>query len=323
MSSTQRAFMDWFGLSVPILQAPIGGCATVELVRAVGQAGALGSLACTWTPEADLERQLGALKPAHVPYFLNYVLRFGRGTLDAALRHRPPAVTFSWGISAELIDAVKSAGARAGVQVASVAGARAAIAAGADFVIVQGLEAGGHVQSSMPLKPLLAGALAVSGAVPVVAAGGLACGADIAEVLRQGAAAVMMGTRFVATREADAHADYKQALIAAKSSDTAWTNCFDIDWPYAMHRVLRNSTLDMWEAAGCPAAPNRPGEGDVVARHGSAAVRRYSDTSPAVNATGDTLAACLYAGTGVDHISDAPPAAEVVNRLWADTRRHL
>ncbi len=319
----QNRFMNWFGLSVPILQAPIGNAATVQLVEAVGRAGGMGSLAMTWTPEMEGMSRIAALNAAKVPYFLNFVLRFGTANLPAFLSCGVPAVTLSWGIEAAAIAQVKASGAKAGVQVGSARGAKQAVAAGADFVIAQGMEAGGHVQSTTPLRQLLPQVLAEAGDIPVVAAGGLARAADIAAVLRQGAQAAMMGTRFLATHESDVHELLKQELVKARSSGTAFTNCFDIDWPHAMHGVLRNSTLENWEAAGSPAPPNRPGEGDVIAHHGNQPIIRYSDTPPRAGATGDVLAACLYAGQGVEYIDDIPPAAGLVTRLWAETRALL
>jgi NAD(P)H-dependent flavin oxidoreductase YrpB (nitropropane dioxygenase family) len=90
-----------------------------------------------------------------------------------------------------------------------------------------------------------------------------------------------------------------------------------------MSRVLRNSTFEMWEAAGSPAAPDRPGEGDIIFRNGGNSLVRYCDTGPAAGAEGDLLAGCLYAGTGVTHISHVRPAAEIVTSLWDEARQLL
>ncbi len=311
--------MDWFGLTTPILQAPIGSASNVALVTAVGRGGGMGSIAATWTPRDEGLAIAAQLKAAGYPFFFNFVLRFGTDRLawyrDAGL----PAVTQSWGIDAASMAAFKSAGTRVGVQVGSAAGARAAMAAGADFIVVQGMEAGGHVQSSTPLAKLLPQVVALAGSVPVIAAGGISTAADIARMMKAGAQGVMMGTRFVAADESLAHDAYKQAIVAAQAGDTAYTNCFDIDWPYAMHGVIRNSTFEMWEAAGSPAAPNRPGEGDVIMRIGDQALVRYCDTPPAMGAEGDLLAACLYAGTGVEGIASVLPASLIVSTLWDET----
>ena len=134
---------------------------------------------------------------------------------------------------------------------------------------------------------------------------------------------MMMGTCFVASEESLAHESYKQALVAAQADDTVYTNCFEIGWPYAMSRVLRSSTFEMWEAAGNPEAPNRPGEGDIVFRNGDQSLVRYCDTPPTTGAEGDLSAACLYAGTSVDGITSVRPAAEIVSSLWAEAQALL
>ena len=315
--------MQMFGLTVPILQAPIGGAATPDLATAVGRAGAMGSVALTWTPPAEAATQITALNSTGLAYFVNFVLRFGTAAARSAVMARPPCVTLSWGCDSDTIALAKAQGVRVGVQVGSARGASAAIAAGADFVIAQGMEAGGHVQSTTALSQLLPAVLAVAGRVPVVAAGGIASAAQIAACLKQGAQAVMMGTRFVATEESLAHQDYKQALVAAGSADTSLTICFDLTWPYALHRVLRNGTLEVWEAAGHPAPPNRPGEGDMLFRQSGNPVLRYSDEPPHAGAVGDVRSGCLYAGTGVEHVDRIEPAGALVQRLWAETRRML
>jgi Nitronate monooxygenase len=215
----RTAFMEMFGLSAPILQAPIGGCGTVELVAAVGRAGGLGSLAMTWTGRDEGMAKLAQLKTANVPFFFNFVLRFGTEKLPWYYDSSLPAVTLSWGIDAAIMAAFKRHGTRVGVQIASVEGALGALDAGADFIIVQGMEAGGHVQSSTPLARLLTEIIPLAGSVPVVAAGGISTAPDIARVIKAGAQAVMLGTRFVASAESAAHELYKKALVAAKPED--------------------------------------------------------------------------------------------------------
>src|SRR6185295_610730 len=113
-------------------------------------------------------------------------------------------------------------------------------------------EAGGHVQSTRDLIPLLEAVLSQNKDIPVVAAGGIADGAGIAKALRSGADGVMLGTRFVATRESRAHEIYKQRILQSRGDDTAITVCFDGGWHHAPHRGLRNQTLDLCEAAGSP-----------------------------------------------------------------------
>jgi nitronate monooxygenase len=279
----------------------------------------MGALALTWT-EPDMAathvRQVRA-SVGERPFQVNFALAFVPDALPAALDAGAPIVTFSWGDPASFVARVRAAGAHFGVQVTNVAGARRALDLGADFLVCQGIEAGGHVQSSTPLYDLLGRIVGEASGVPVVASGGIGDGADIARALSLGASAAMLGTRFVATRESRAHPAYKQAIVGATAQDTALTVCFDGGWPQAAHRVLRNRTLDDWEAAGCPPTGRRPGENEVIAHAASGEpILRYEDTAPRQGMTGDVPAMCLYAGTSCARIQDVPPAAELVARLW-------
>ncbi len=304
-------------LQHPIVVAPIGSLASVALTVSVAQAGAMGSLAMTWTDPQTACAQVRQVRQAtRMPFAANFVLHFEPTALDAVLDAGVPVVTFSWGCDSSLIARVHRAGAEVGVQIGSCEGAEAALAAGADFLICQGIEAGGHVQSTTPLRELLAQVLAVAGARPVVAAGGLASGRDIAAVVAQGAAAAMLGTRFVATRQSQAHACYLDGLLAAGAKDSVRTTCFDGGWTGAAHRVLRNTTLNAWEASGCPPAGRRPGEGEIIAHTAKATpVYRYDDTPAIAGMTGRPEAASLFAGRGVGAITDVPDAGELVARL--------
>jgi NAD(P)H-dependent flavin oxidoreductase YrpB (nitropropane dioxygenase family) len=181
------------------------------------------------------------------------------------------------------------------------------------------VEAGGHVQSTTPLWELLPQLVALAGETPVIAAGGIGNGAGIARALEMGAAGAMLGTRFVATQESRAHPDYKRRIVAATASDAALTVCFDGGWTYAAHRALRNSTLEGWEAQGCPPHGRRPGEGDVIASTESGEpIFRYEDTAPRLGMTGEIEAMCQYAGTSCAFVQDIPSASELVPRLWAE-----
>jgi nitronate monooxygenase len=229
-------------------------------------------------------------------------------------------VQFSWGLpTAALIASVRGAGARPGIQVGNVDGARAALDAGADYLVCQGTEAGGHVQSSTRLSDLLPEVLEVAQSIPVLAAGGIGSGHKIREALLAGAAGVVLGTRFVATEESLAHSEYKNAIIRAQAKDTAFTVCFQDGWPGATHRTLRHATLVRWEAAGCPPVGRRPGEGDVVAtRTDGTKVLRYYLGSPDRGLEGAITDLAMHAGEGVEDVKDLPPARDVVRRLWAE-----
>ncbi|MBV8341596.1 MAG: nitronate monooxygenase [Gammaproteobacteria bacterium] len=312
-------------IAKPIIQAPIGSLASTALVAAVSNAGGVGALALTWVDAAAARRLVSAVRArTSAPFIANFVLSFSPSSLPAALEAGAPVVTFSWGLPGVALATVHSFGAVAGVQVGTLEGAKRALDEGCDFLICQGVEAGGHVQSSLPLALLLQEVIAAAGDTPVVAAGGLADGADIAATIAAGASGVMLGTRFVASAESAAHSSYKAALLSAASGDTVLTGCFDGGWPYALHRVLRNTTLTEWESAGCPPVGRRPGEGDTVARLESGQpVRRYEDAPPSAAMQGDVLACCLYAGTGVGKITAIREAGELVGELWREAQSVL
>ena len=316
-------FMNDFGLRVPIAQAPAGSIAGPELAIAVAEAGGMGALALTWTnPEQAAQYVRQARQATNGAFMVNFALAFPPKSLSAVLEAGAKIVSFSWGDPEPYLEQVKQAGAKWGVQVTNVPGAKRALELGADFLVCQGVEAGGHVQSAYPLRELLPRIVEVAGnagQIPVLAAGGLATGQDIAQVLQMGAAGAVLGTRFVATKESRAHDVYKQRIAQATGDDTALTVCFDGGWPQAMHRVLRNTTLENWEAAGSPPVGKRPGENEIVGATASGEpVFRYEDTAPRQGFTGDIDALCLYAGTGCGRINDIPSARDVVRLLWAE-----
>ena len=305
-------------LAIPILQAPIE--ATPSFAAAVSETGAVGSIQGTWSSANDAAEMVESVITATTrPFFVNFALALQPQAFEAVLEAGAPMVTLSWGVSRELIASAHKNDVAVGVQVGTAAGARRAIACGADFLICQGNEAGGHVQSTTTLKTLLAQTVALSKEVAVFAAGGLSDGADIAAMLDQGAAGAMLGTRFVATKESGLHDRYKQLIVAATGADTVYTVCFDGGWAHGPHRVLRNRTLCLWEDAGCPGPGNRPGEGDVLATDSSGfQVRRYASDTPLAQFEGQIDELCLYAGSGCGKITDLPSVAELVARLWRE-----
>jgi nitronate monooxygenase len=303
------------GVEVPLIQAPVGRAATPRLASAVSQAGGLGALGASWTEPRVLRKQIRSIaRTTDRPFCVNLVLDFEQDErLEVAVEERVPIVSFSFGLRPDMVARARAGGTGVLVQVASADEARAAAAAGADALIVQGVEAGGHVQSVVGLLPLLVEVRrAVS--LPLLAAGGIGDPASARAALAAGAAAVVMGTRFVASEESDAHARYKARLLDARATDTVLTELFDVGWPAAPHRVLRNSTYERWESAGSPPPGERPGEGEEVA----GGVPRYACNAPGAAITdGDPEAMALYAGQGVGAITGVEPAAAIMERFAA------
>ena len=308
--------MSVLGCEFPLMQAPLGRGAAAQLAAAVSRAGGLGTLGASWTEPPVLREQIRSIaRVTDRPFCVNLVLDFAQDErLELVVEERVPWVSFSFGLRTDLVRLARAGGARVLVQVASADAARAAADAGADALIVQGVEAGGHVQSTVGLLPLLAEVRrAVS--LPLLAAGGIGDPASALAALAAGASAVVMGTRFVASDECDAHPRYKARLAAADGQDTVLTELFDVGWP-APHRVLRNSTYERWQAAGRPPAGQRPGEGEAVA----AGVPRYAVNMPLSGTDGDVEAMAMYAGQGVGTIDTIEPAAGIVERFAVPLR---
>jgi len=312
------ALMELFGLRYPIFMGPYGGSL---LASAVSNAGAMGSITLwTSTPDAAYQSVTNLRRQTTRPFVANYVLAFEPVSLPKALEAGVPVVGFSWGLPGKtVVTTVRNARAKFGVQVGTAEGARRALDLGADYLVCQGSEAGGHVQSSTPLYEILPRIVDAAKEIPVLAAGGISNGQKIRKALLNGAAGVVIGTRFVATQESLAHEEYKKAIIQASAKDTALSICFQDGWPGAAHRTLRNGTLNHWETDGCPPVGKRPGEGDIVASGpGGAKIIRYSITPPRKSFEGVVTDLAMYAGQGVDDVKDLPKAHNLIERLWAE-----
>jgi nitronate monooxygenase len=260
----------------------MGGVGTPELAAAVASAGGLGMVPILVEPPNGSVGAIGANFLAVFEPKLDIVD-------EVARKARVVEFFYAWP-DRRLVDAVSAAGAIAAWQVGSVDEARAAVDCGCDFVIAQGVEAGGHLRGTTPLDALLAAVLqAVS--VPVLAAGGIATPQRVAELLRHGAGGVRVGTLFLATPECDAHPLYVERLIAATGDDTVVTTYYDEGWPDAPHRVLRAS-LEKAQQSGW--------------RMTTPPTRRFDDGVEAM---------AMYAGKGVDHVDRVRPASDVVAYL--------
>jgi nitronate monooxygenase len=231
---------------------------------------------------------------------------------DTALGLRPHAISLSFGAPEVYIEKAKMAGIHVLYQAQTVDLARRAAFAGADAVVAQGTEAGGHTGrvSTLPLVAAIVDAVAP---VPVIAAGGIADGRGIAAMLVLGAEGVWLGTRFVASVEAQAHANAKERVVRAGVADTVLTHVYDIvqggHWPdeYA-GRALRNTFLGQWHGH----------ESEL-----SQAVEDQRRRVASALGTGDTELGVVYAGEASGLIHDILPAGDIVRALFADAEAVL
>jgi nitronate monooxygenase len=320
------SFCRLAGIELPIVQAPVGGITTPSLAAAVSEAGGLGTLSITWREPEALRALLRETRSRTAkPFAVNLVLEWDPAErLAIALEEGVKIVSFFWGDPAPWVETVHAAGGIVLHTVASAEEARRAAGAGVDAVVAQGWEAGGHVWgevSTLALVPRVVDAVAP---LPVVAAGGIADGRGLAAVLALGAGAAWMGTRFLLAEEAATHPVYREALIAAGETDTAYSELFDGGWPSAPLRALRNETWQAWHDAGEPSPGARPGEGEIVATgEDGRDILRYDSDAPVAGASGDVAAMVLYAGQGVGLARRVQPAAEIVREVADEAARAL
>ena len=291
--------------------------AVPQLAAAVSNAGALGMLALTWsTPAGDVVRETATLTDR--PFGGNLVLNSDQHhRLDEALEAGLRIVSLFWGDPAGYVEQVHDADGVVLHTVGSAEEGRRAAASGVDVIVAQGWEAGGHVWGQVATLPLVPAVVDAVAPVPVIAAGGIGDARGVAAVLALGAQAAWLGTRFLLAQEMPIHEEYRRRVLDAAETDTRWyANLYEVGWPDAPNRSLRNSTADVWEAAGRPPPGSRPGEGDVIAHFASGEeILRYEPAAPMVGTTGDIEGISLWAGQSVALARQPQPAAEIVAEL--------
>jgi NAD(P)H-dependent flavin oxidoreductase YrpB (nitropropane dioxygenase family) len=315
----KTALCTRLGIELPIVQAPMGGAAGPALAAAVCNAGGLGMLVL-WRADADtMRRQIREIRAlTSRPFGVNLVLDFPQEErLAICLEERVPIISFFWRDPSHLVPRAKEGGAIVMHTVGSAADAKRTVDAGVDVIVAQGWEAGGHVRGTVATMPLVPAVVDAVSPVPVVAAGGIADGRGLAAALALGAAGVWIGTRFLASNEAAIHPRYRERILQANEADTIYLdNLFDIRWPNAPHRTLRNQTVQTWETTGRPASGKRPGEGEVIGTSKSAGpIVRYQSYTPGADAEGDIDAMSLWAGQSVGLVSKMQSAADIVREI--------
>jgi nitronate monooxygenase len=312
-------FCRRLGLTAPVVQAPVGSAATPELAAAVSNAGGLGMLALTWTPVESVRERIRATRAlTDRPFGVNFVLHWDQHErVRAAVAESVPVVSTFWGDPAAYVDAIHAGGALHLHTVGSADEARRAADAGVDVIVAQGWEAGGRVWGEVATLALVPAVVDAVRPNPVIAAGGVADGRGLAAVLALGADAAWVGTRFLLADEASVHEQWRRKIQDASETSTFYSSTlFDRGWPDAPARTLRNSTVEAWERAGRPAAPERPGEDEVVAHAPDGSpLYRYSPDPALSGATGEVEALALYAGQSAGLIRDVLPAATIVDEL--------
>jgi NAD(P)H-dependent flavin oxidoreductase YrpB (nitropropane dioxygenase family) len=246
---------DLLGIAHPIVLGGMGTATTAPLVAAVSNAGGFGTLGTSAFNAATLDAEIGAIRErTDKPFGINHLLfQIKEDMFSVTLRAQPAVAAFAWARKDQnLRDYFQRAhdiGSKVMYMAGEVPEALRAAEGGADVIVAQGTEAGGHVgwMASLPLVPMIVKAVAP---LPVLCAGGIADGRGLAAALALGAEGVLLGTRFMATPEAPIHPNYKQAIVKSDGHDTVLTEIPDLAaqrvWPGAMSRAQRNKFIERW-----------------------------------------------------------------------------
>ena len=299
---------ELLGIEHPIILAPMGNVSGGALAAAVTRAGGFGLIGAGYGDPTWIEREFAAAGNTPVGIgFITWSLAKKPKLLDQALARKPRTVMLSFGDVEPFARKVKDSGALLICQIQNLKDARTVVRHGADLVVAQGTEAGGHGagRATFTLVPAVVDAVSP---VPVVAAGGIADGRGLAASLMLGAAGVLVGTRFSASQESLTHPNLKKQIVESEGDSTTRTKVFDTvrgyTWPEPYDgRAIRNAFLERWHGndAGLQAAMGTEGP-------------RYKDAA----AQGDTNTMVMFAGENIDLIRDLPPAADIVTRIAKD-----
>jgi nitronate monooxygenase len=305
------------GLSFPLLQAGMGGVAVPRLAAAVSEAGGGGVVALYKHSPDEIAALLADLRARTArPCGVNLIPELRTAE---ALHAQVAAVlgaaqhdlffTFFGLPDAAVCRTIRRAGHPLLIQIGDAVEAREAFVRGADALIVQGSEAGGHHLGTTSLHRLLPEVRDLDLGLPLVASGGIATGGDLFRAQHAGASGALCGTLFVAARESAAHARFKQRVVGASAGDTCITRAFEIGWPGRPHRVLRGPLAGAGEAL--PRA--------FIARTTIAGktypIARFSAAVPTESTEGRIDEMAMYCGTSCASIHGVLPAAEIVHRF--------
>jgi len=307
--------------------------ASLELAAAISNAGGLGMISFGGYAPVELKERISRLRTlTSKPFGVNVLLQGPHLPLpdsafvDVCLDERVPVLSFFWGDCSQYVERAHRVGTKVCDQVGSVSAARQAQRAGVDFIIAQGVEAGGHVAGTVGtivLVPRVADSVAPT---PVVAAGGIADGRGLAAALALGAEGVVLGTRLLAATECNAHPVYVEKILAASEEDTVRTTLFGHEWPNAPHRTLRTTFVEQWlsnEKRGSEQRADEPIIGEVTLGGNRVPLRRFGGIPPASDAVGDVESMDFLAGQAVGLVQEIKPAGEIIREVAAQAEHTL
>ncbi|MHB0774824.1 NAD(P)H-dependent flavin oxidoreductase [Halomonas sp. WWR20] len=310
--------LECLGCEVPILLAGMGGVSRHPLALAVARAGGFGVLGLVREPVERVRTEVTAFQAqCNARFAVNLIpaatdRALLKAQVEACLALQVPAMVLFWDVDQALVRHLKEEGVQVIHQVGSRHDAERALTAGADVLIVQGHEAGGHVRGTTSVFTLLP-QLAADSPVPLVASGGIGSGQALVAALALGAQGVSLGSALLATHEANAHDHHKQRIVQAGADETCYTTRFRRNWHEpAPVRVLRNAVL---EGKYVGAHPDT-----VIGEQDGQPVYLFSTDSPLADATGQIDDMALYCGQSCGQVRGLCSAEERICRILDEAR---
>jgi NAD(P)H-dependent flavin oxidoreductase YrpB (nitropropane dioxygenase family) len=333
MTMLRTQLTEQYGLEMPFVSAGMGFVAMPELVAAVSNAGGLGLLGVAPAPPPAMQAMIQAIKQLTPrPFGVDLIITdtaFGPATttehIEICSEEGIKVAVFFWNQPpVAWVDQLHAAGVKVWMQVGSVEGALEAVQIGADAIIAQGSEAGGHNHSRVALFSLVPAIVDAVAPVLVIAAGGIADGRTAAAALTLGAEGVCVGIHLVASREGYAHEEYKRRIVVATAADSVRTSIFGPEWPDQPMRVIRNRVVSEWAGQDerTPPPPDSPQFiGRTVVGGQEYPMPKFAAILPTPDTSGDFEEMCLAAGESAGLVKEVKPAAEIVREIMNGAER--
>jgi NAD(P)H-dependent flavin oxidoreductase YrpB (nitropropane dioxygenase family) len=327
----ETRFTREYGVEYPVALAPMAFVGTLpNLAIAICNAGGLGSLAVGPLPAEAIRGLIKAVKSStSAPFNVNLITFIANeAQIQVCAEERVPVVSFHWGHPPQdFLKRLHDAGIKVWEQVGSVEAAREAVDSGIDLIIAQGSEAGGHNYGSLPTFVLVPSIIEAVAPAPVLAAGGITNGRQLAAALVLGADGVSIGTRFIASDEAFAHEEYKQRLVAAAGTQTRLSSVYGPDMPHFNPMRVLDVGLALEFADREKDAPrdleSQPIIGTMRLGGETVPLHRFSSFVPTPDTEGQISELPFLAGQGVGLIHQVVPVAQIISNLMAEASSAL
>jgi nitronate monooxygenase len=317
---SEQSFLDTFQLRIPLIQAGMGGVSGIELASRVSNMGCLGVLAQYKNSPADILISTRQMRERTPHFFgVNFIPEVsGQGLLekqiDAVIRCEDDklAVVFYGLPPIEVAKEIANHSIPLIIQVGTKEMAERAYSLGANCIVLQGIQAGGHLLGTLRTESLLLEMLECGWAIPLIVSGGISLGTDYLYYRGLGASGCMCGTLFTAAAESNAHPKFKELIVASNADDTVITDLFHIGWPGRVHRVIENDTVRVGQEQPITFIA----ASEVLGK--KYPVPRFSAATPLQQTSGSVESMALYCGESCENINSINTTKEIIEKFYSE-----